>query len=184
MLFFKNLADWKFEGMALTPDADKMLYPDRVGERVKVVKSRKAENYVMLMHTDNMQYSDPCIGVAVSNKINGRYKFIGPLMYKGEKVRKWDMGTFIDEDGTAYLMTHEATYTASMMNVLKQRSWSPKTYLPAENLLQCVNMMVSIILCFPIKQGGIIMITTTLPLIISMGHGKTKVYLSSGKRYI
>ena len=103
----KNLADWKFEGMALTPDADKMLYPDRVGERVKVVKSRKAENYVMLMHTDNMQYSDPCIGVAVSNKINGRYKFIGPLMYKGEKVRKWDMGTFIDEDGTAYLMTHE-----------------------------------------------------------------------------
>lgn len=103
----KNLADWKFEGMALAPDADKMLYPDRVGERVKVVKSRKAENYVMLMHTDNMQYSDPCIGVAVSDKINGRYKFIGPLMYKGEKVRKWDMGTFIDEDGTAYLMTHE-----------------------------------------------------------------------------
>ena len=39
----KNLADWKFEGMALAPDADKMLYPDRVGERVKVVKSRKGE---------------------------------------------------------------------------------------------------------------------------------------------
>lgn len=103
----KKLTDWKFEGMALAPDADKMLYPDRVGERVKVVKSRKTGKYVMLMHTDNMQYSDPCIGVAVSDKINGSYKFIEPLMYKGEKVQKWDMGTFVDEDGTAYLMTHE-----------------------------------------------------------------------------
>lgn len=102
-----DFEDWKFEGMALAPDAGGLLGPGRIGERVKVVRSASTGKYVMLMHTDNLTYSDPCIGVAVCDTINGSYTFAGPLLYKGEKIRKWDMGTFVDDDGTAYLLTHE-----------------------------------------------------------------------------
>lgn len=103
----KNFEDWKFEGMALAPEPGGLLGPDRVGERVKVVKSAKTGKYVMLMHTDALNYNDPCIGVAVSDTIEGGYEWAGPLLYRGEKVRKWDMGTFTEEDGTVYLLTHE-----------------------------------------------------------------------------
>lgn len=102
-----DFEDWKFEGMALSPDAGGLLGPGRIGERVKVIRSAGTGKYVMLMHTDNLTYSDPCIGVAVCDTINGSYTFAGPLLYRGEKVRKWDMGTFVDDDGTAYLLTHE-----------------------------------------------------------------------------
>ena len=102
-----DFEDWKFEGMALPPDAGGLLGPGRIGERVKVVRSVRTGKYVMLMHTDNLTYSDPCIGVAVCDIINGCYTFVGPLLYRGEKVRKWDMGAFVDDDGTAYLLTHE-----------------------------------------------------------------------------
>ena len=102
-----DFEDWRFEGMALSPDAGGLLGPGRIGERVKVVRSAGTGKYVMLMHTDNLTYSDPCIGVAVCDTINGSYTFAGPLLYKGERIRKWDMGTFVDDDGTAYLLTHE-----------------------------------------------------------------------------
>jgi len=102
-----NLSDWHFEGLALPPQEQGLLGPDRVGERVKVLKNAATGNYVMLMHTDDMKYMDPCIGVATSDSIVGPYEFRGPLLYEGQPIRKWDMGTFVDEDGTAYLLLHE-----------------------------------------------------------------------------
>lgn len=102
-----DFEDWKYEGMVLSPHVGGLLGPGRIGERVKVVRSVVTGKYVMLMHTDDLNYSDPCIGVAVCDTINGSYTFAGPLLYKGQKIRKWDMGTFVDDDGTAYLLTHE-----------------------------------------------------------------------------
>ena len=103
----ENFTDWHFEGMALGPQESGLLGPDRIGERVKVLKCPASGKYVMLMHTDDMKYCDPCIGLAVSDRIEGPYTFIGPLLYKGEPIHRWNMGTFVDEDGTAYLLTHE-----------------------------------------------------------------------------
>lgn len=103
----ENFTDWKFEGLALPPMKEGLLGPERIGERVKVLENRAAGKYVMLMHTDDMKYCDPCIGVAVGERIDGEFTFQGPLMFRGEPVRYWDMGTFVDEDGTAYLLTHE-----------------------------------------------------------------------------
>ena len=31
---------------------------------------------------------------------------MGPLKYKGQPIRKWDIGTFQDNDGTGYLLAH------------------------------------------------------------------------------
>lgn len=102
-----NLSDWHFEGLALPPQEQGLLGPDRIGERVKVLKNPKTGTYVMLMHTDNLKYTDPCIGLATCNTIDGTFKFQGPLLFAGEPIRMWDMGTFVDEDGTAYLLLHE-----------------------------------------------------------------------------
>lgn len=103
----QNFYEWKYEGPALPAYADGLLGPNRIGERVKVIKSPKTGKFIMLMHTDNQKYCDPCIGLAVSDRINDEYAFIGPLLYNGQPIRKWDMGTFVDDDGTAYLLTHE-----------------------------------------------------------------------------
>ena len=103
----ENFMDWTFHGLALPPLKEGLLGPDRVGERVKVLENRATGKYVMLMHTDDMKYCDPCIGLAVGERIDGEFTFQGPRLFQGEPIRYWDMGTFVDEDGTAYLLTHE-----------------------------------------------------------------------------
>ncbi len=103
----ENFTDWQFEGFALPPLKEGILGPGRIGERVKVVKSKADGTYVMLMHTDDLKYCDPCIGLAMGRRLDEEFTFRGPLLFKGEPIRFWDMGTFTDEDGTVYLLTHE-----------------------------------------------------------------------------
>lgn len=103
----ENFTDWKFERMALPQLDSGRLGPDRIGERPKVLKNKKTGKFVMLMHTDNMKYTDPCIGLAVTDAADAEFHYQGELFYQGEPIRLWDMGTFIDEDDTAYLLTHE-----------------------------------------------------------------------------
>lgn len=102
-----DFTNWSFEGLALPLQKEGRLGPERVGERVKVLKCPKTGKYTMLMHTDDMRYMDPCIGLAVSDTIDGEFSFVGPILYKGEPIKMWDMGTFVDDDGTAYLLLHE-----------------------------------------------------------------------------
>lgn len=102
-----DFVNWNFEGLALPIQKDGLLGPDRVGERVKVLKCPKTGKYVMFMHTDDLKYCDPVIGLGISERIDGEFTFIGPILYKGSPIKMWDMGTFVDDDGKAYLMTHE-----------------------------------------------------------------------------
>lgn len=101
-----DLVNWKFENVVLKVHPDGILGPNRVGERVKVMKCPKTGEYVMFMHADDMGYKDPYIGVATCKTINGNYELHGPILYKGEPVKKWDMGTFQDDDGKGYLLIH------------------------------------------------------------------------------
>ncbi|MBQ8867333.1 MAG: family 43 glycosylhydrolase [Bacteroidaceae bacterium] len=102
----RDLVNWKFERVALPLQKDGLLGPNRVGERPKVMRCPRTGEYIMLAHTDNMRYKDPQVGLAVAKNITGPYTFIGPLLYKGEPIRRWDMGTFQDHDGTGYLLMH------------------------------------------------------------------------------
>jgi hypothetical protein len=104
-----DLADWHFEGIAFSQQKDGRMGPDRVGERPKVLRCPATGEYVMLMHTDNLQYRDPCTCYATSRTITGPYKFRGPLLYKGNPVTKWDIGSFVDDDGHAYLLVHHGS---------------------------------------------------------------------------
>ena len=68
-----DLVNWKFENVVLQVQPNGILGPNRVGERVKVMKCPKTGEYVMFMHADNMEYKDPYIGYATCKTINGNY---------------------------------------------------------------------------------------------------------------
>ena len=102
-----DLMNWKFERIVLPVQADGLLGPHRVGERVKVMKCPQTGEFVMYMHTDNLKYSDPHVGYATCSTITGEYRFEGELLHEGAYLRKWDLGTFQDADGKGYLLTHE-----------------------------------------------------------------------------
>lgn len=101
-----DLYSWKFESIALPLQDKGKLGPNRVGERVKVMRSPGTGEYIMFMHADTLGYKDQFVGYAVSKKITGPYQFKGPVLFNGKPIKKWDMGTFQDTDGTGYILTH------------------------------------------------------------------------------
>lgn len=101
-----DLVNWRFERIALKTQADGLMGPGRVGERPKVLRCPKTGEYIMLMHSDNLGYRDQYVAYATSKTVNGEYTFRGPLLYKGKPIRKWDIGSFVDDDGHAYLLVH------------------------------------------------------------------------------
>ncbi len=101
-----DLVNWRFERVVLPVQKEGILGPNRVGERVKVMRCPKTGEYVMLMHADDLGYKDPYIGIATCKTINGDYTLHGPLLFNGEPIKKWDMGTFQDTDGRGYLLIH------------------------------------------------------------------------------
>ncbi|MEJ6982201.1 family 43 glycosylhydrolase [Pedobacter sp. P351] len=101
-----DLYNWKFERVALPVQKSGKLGPDRVGERVKVMKCPKTGEYLMYMHADTLGYKDQFVGYASSTTITGPYTFRGPLLFNGSPIKKWDMGTFQDKDGSGYILIH------------------------------------------------------------------------------
>lgn len=101
-----DLMNWKFEKIVLPVQANGLMGPNRVGERVKVMKCPTTGEFVMYMHSDNLQYKDPTIAYATSKTINGVYQFKGSMLFDGKPIHKWDMGTFQDTDGKGYLLIH------------------------------------------------------------------------------
>ncbi|KOS05634.1 glycosyl hydrolase family 43 [Flavobacterium akiainvivens] len=102
----KDLYNWKFESIALPVQPTGKLGPSRVGERVKVMQCPKTKEYVMYMHADSLNYKDQFTGYAMAKKITGPYEFKGPLLFNGQPIKKWDMGTFQDKDGSGYVLLH------------------------------------------------------------------------------
>jgi len=102
----KDLYNWKFESIVLPMQKSGKLGPNRVGERVKVMKCPKTGEFIMYMHADTLTYKDQFVGYAVSKKIKGPYQFKGPLLFNGKPIKKWDMGTFQDRDGSGYILVH------------------------------------------------------------------------------
>ncbi|MFV5695255.1 family 43 glycosylhydrolase [Flavobacterium sp. LB3P122] len=102
----KDLYNWKFEKTALPVQNSGKLGPNRVGERVKVMKNPKTKEYIMFMHADSLTYKDQFVGYATSKTIKGPYEFKGPLFFNDKPIKKWDMGVFQDKDGAGYILIH------------------------------------------------------------------------------
>lgn len=126
-----NLYDWKNEGLALKAELDAPehdLHPSKVLERPKVIYNRAAKEFVMWMHIDSQDYAAARVGVAVSSKPTGPFRYLESFrpdvgvwpknatqeeknasntnvfardFKKGQMAR--DMTVFVDDDGKAYL---------------------------------------------------------------------------------
>lgn len=109
----EDLINWKFRGdvIALTKPDTVLENNKWVLERPKVFYNAKTKRYVMYMHLDGAvkgvsksawAYDYASVGVAVSNKATGPFKLIKTFRPLGKESR--DIGQFIDDDGSAYLI--------------------------------------------------------------------------------
>ncbi|MDB5002569.1 MAG: hypothetical protein JWQ34_794 [Mucilaginibacter sp.] len=98
----KDLMNWKFKG-----DVVKMSDPENLGagwilERPKVYYNKPTKKYVMYFHLDTKNYQYARVGIAVSDKPDGNFTFVKSFRPLDHQSR--DIGQFIDDDGTAYLV--------------------------------------------------------------------------------
>ncbi|MDB5279636.1 MAG: ricin lectin [Ferruginibacter sp.] len=109
----EDLMNWKFRGdvIALTKPDTVLENNKWVLERPKVFYNTKTKQYVMYMHLDGAvkgvsksawAYDYASVGVAVSDKATGPFKLIKTFRPLGKESR--DIGQFIDDDGSAYLI--------------------------------------------------------------------------------
>jgi hypothetical protein len=104
----KDLLNWAFRGNVV-----KMLPPDTIPsnwvlERPKVFYNAKTKKYVMYFHLDANNYRVAQVGVAVCDKPDGEFKYVKRFRPLGHESR--DIGQFIDDDGTAYLVFEDRPY--------------------------------------------------------------------------
>lgn len=71
-------------------------------ERPKVYYNRRTKKYVMYFHLDDTRYKAAEIGIAVSKSVDSGYHLVKHFRPFGMESR--DIGQFIDDDGTAYLI--------------------------------------------------------------------------------
>ncbi|GHT03539.1 glycosyl hydrolase family 43 [Bacteroidia bacterium] len=98
-----NLADWKFEGLALPSeqnDTTSELHYSHVLERPKVLYNEATGKFVMWLHVDSHDYAKAAAGVAVSDSPAGPFEYLGSFRPNGQMSR--DMTLFKDDDGKAY----------------------------------------------------------------------------------
>lgn len=96
----EDLARWRFlRRKEFTPMENGL---GEVVERPKVFHHRKSGKFVMYVHLDDRSYRAARVGVLVSDKVDGPYRFLKSFRPLGRESR--DIGQFVDDDGTAYLI--------------------------------------------------------------------------------
>lgn len=104
-----DLYNWEYEGVILACGEGELRAPMRF-ERPKIIYNEKTGKYVLWCHyveypgDHGFEVGKGEAGVAVSDSVNGPYKWLGytrPIDSQGV-VR--DLSLFKDEDGTAYLI--------------------------------------------------------------------------------
>jgi hypothetical protein len=104
----KDLVHWTFRNTVLVMEAPEGLQPGWALERPKVYHNPVTGKYVMYFHLDGSQhpgghdYALARVAVAVCDTIDGNYQYIRSFRPLGKESR--DIGQFIDDDGSAYLI--------------------------------------------------------------------------------
>ncbi|WP_442587808.1 family 43 glycosylhydrolase [Pedobacter sp. AW31-3R] len=125
----KDLMNWTSQGTVLSMKEPDTILRNWVLERPKVFYNKKTNKFVMYMHVDGEivgqggDYLYAQVGIAVSDHATGPFTFIKCFRPFGHISR--DIGQFIDDDGTAYLIFedrpskgfHIARLSGDYMNV-------------------------------------------------------------------
>lgn len=102
-----DLYNWDFRGIVLPPNkSGRLSGEEAIGERPKVMKCPSTGMYFMYFHADANGYRNPTVEYATATSITGPYSYQGALLFEGEKIKRWDMGTFQDDDGSGYIVMH------------------------------------------------------------------------------
>jgi hypothetical protein len=121
----RDLVHWKFRRQVLALSDPEHLGPHWVLERPKVYPNQSTHQFVLYAHLDDARYKVARVMVAVSNRIDGDYRYVKCFRPLDQESR--DIGQFIDDDGSAYLIFESrptkgffiAKLTADYMNVEK-----------------------------------------------------------------
>lgn len=103
-----DLVHWKFRNQVMRTGDPENFGEGFVLERPKVFYNAKTGKYVMYLHMDNKQYTAARVGVAVSDRVDGDYQYLKSFRPLGHESR--DIGQFVDDDGTAYLIFEDRPY--------------------------------------------------------------------------
>jgi hypothetical protein len=104
-----NLAQWTFRNQVV-----KQIDPEGLGrgwvlERPKVFYNEKTKKFVMYAHIDGLGgYKYASVAVFTSDTVDGDYKYVKSFRPLGHESR--DIGQFVDDDGTAYLIFEDRPY--------------------------------------------------------------------------
>ncbi|MBW4889752.1 family 43 glycosylhydrolase [Mucilaginibacter sp. HMF5004] len=97
-----DLINWSFKGDVVQMTDPENLGPKWILERPKVYYNKKSRQYVMYFHLDDKKYKVAKVGIAVCDKPDGEFKYLKSFRPLDHESR--DIGQFIDDDGTAYLV--------------------------------------------------------------------------------
>ncbi len=98
----RDLLHWSYCGYALVLSDPEHLGPNWVLERPKVFVNSSTGKFVLYAHLDDAHYKFARVMVAVSNRIEGPYRYVKSYRPLGEESR--DIGQFVDDDGSSYLI--------------------------------------------------------------------------------
>jgi hypothetical protein len=99
----RDLIHWEFRNkVAGGPSPVPELKAPFAFERPKVFPNAKTGKFVMYVHLDDPGYRFARVGVYVADKVDGDYIFVRAFRPLEKESR--DIGQFIDDDGSAYLI--------------------------------------------------------------------------------
>jgi len=97
-----DLVHWQFRNQVVKADDSAKLGQGWILERPKVFYNAATGKYVMYAHIDNGNYRFAHVAVFVCNTVDGDYHYLKSFRPLGRESR--DIGQFIDDDGSAYLI--------------------------------------------------------------------------------
>ena len=97
-----DLVHWRFRKRVVALTDPEHLGKSWVLERPRVFHNRKTGRFVMYVHLDDANYKFARVAVLVSNRADGQYRYLKSFRPLGQESR--DIGQFIDDDGSAYLI--------------------------------------------------------------------------------
>ncbi len=121
-----DLAHWKFRNQVVAIADPENLGSRWILERPKVFYNAKTRKFVMYAHLDGPGYKFARVAVLTSDTVDGNYTYVKSFRPLGQESR--DIGQFIDDDGSAYLIFESrptkgffiARLSDDYMNVEKQ----------------------------------------------------------------
>jgi len=98
----KDLAHWQFRNQVEKADDPAKLGPGWILERPKVYYNASTKKFVMYAHIDDKSYRYAHVAVFTCDKVDGDYQYLANFRPLDQESR--DIGQFIDDDGSAYLI--------------------------------------------------------------------------------